>query len=240
MDALSSFSILFLLTIFQLSYAQDDLYFTSYTPFDCGKIVDISYPFWTDQRNRPSYCGFPNEGYTLKCRQNQPPVMTLNSQEFYVLHLNWSYGLLTIKRVESNNTFPQLIYINNAFHYTKIAKNITLFYDGQSSGGPNHRFSCRNGGKETSLMFFKEDKNECIGNSEQVDILIGKKAFDDLISEINSVNESLVEPFDMSFIAYRDYCKECRDSGGRYGCNENETSLFAYYCHDHPYSTECH
>ncbi|MBA0683639.1 hypothetical protein Goari_025278 [Gossypium aridum] len=98
MDALSSFSILFLLTIFQLSYAQDDFRFTSCTPFDCGKIVDISYPFWTDQHNRPSYCGFPNEGYTLKCRQNQPLVMTLNSQEFYVFHLNWSHGLLTIKR----------------------------------------------------------------------------------------------------------------------------------------------
>ncbi|MBA0767095.1 hypothetical protein Gotri_016048 [Gossypium trilobum] len=161
MDALSSFSILFLLTIFQLSYAQDDFLFTSCTPFDCGKIVDISYPFWTDQHNRPSYYDFPNEGYTLKCRQNQPPVMTLNSQEFYVLHLNCR--------------------------------------------GLDHRFSCRKGGKETSLMFFKEDKNECIGNSEQVEILIGKKAFDDLISEINSVNESLVEPFDMRFIAYGDY-----------------------------------
>nr|KJB34322.1 hypothetical protein B456_006G059800 [Gossypium raimondii] len=160
MDALSSFSILFLLTIFQLSYAQDDFCFTSCTPFDCGKIFDISYPLWTDQHNRPSYYDFPNEGYTLKCRQNQPPVMMLNSEEFYMLHLNWSHGLLTIKR----------------------------------------------GGKETSLMFFKEDKNECIGNSEQVEILIGKKAFDDLISEINSVNESLVEPFDMRFIAYGDYC----------------------------------
>ncbi|KAB2011969.1 hypothetical protein ES319_D09G056500v1, partial [Gossypium barbadense] len=156
MDALSSFSILFLLTIFQLSYAQDDFCFTSCTPFDCGKIFDISYPLWTDQHNRPSYYDFPNEGYTLKCRQNQPPI-------------------------------------NNAFHYTKIAENITLFYYCQNSGGLNHRFSCRKGGKETSLMFFKEDKNECIGNSEQVEILIGKKAFDDLISEINSVNESLVE-----------------------------------------------
>ncbi|TYG52911.1 hypothetical protein ES288_D09G066600v1, partial [Gossypium darwinii] len=181
MDALSSFSILFLLTIFQLSYAQDDFCFTSCTPFDCGKIFDISYPLWTDQHNRPSYYDFPNEGYTLKCRQNQPPVMMLNSEEFYMLHLNWSHGLLTIKR------------INNAFHYTKIAENITLFYYCQNSGGLNHRFSCRKGGKETSLMFFKEDKNECIGNSEQVEILIGKKAFDDLISEINSVNESLVE-----------------------------------------------
>ncbi|MBA0739598.1 hypothetical protein Gogos_012854 [Gossypium gossypioides] len=74
--------------------------------------------------------------------------------------------------------------------------------------------------------------------TNKLKFLLGKKAFDDLISEINNVNESLVEPFDMRFIAYGDYCKECRDPGGRYGSNENETSLFAYYCRDHPYSTE--
>ncbi|TYI64062.1 hypothetical protein E1A91_D09G060700v1 [Gossypium mustelinum] len=111
----SSFSILFLLTIFQLSYAQDYFCFTSCAPFDCENLSNTSYPFWTDQYNRPSYCGYGDERYKLKCRQNQPPVMTLSSQEFYVLHLNRSHGLLTIKRVESNNTFPQPIYDKQCF-----------------------------------------------------------------------------------------------------------------------------
>ncbi|TYI64058.1 hypothetical protein E1A91_D09G061100v1 [Gossypium mustelinum] len=177
----SSFSILFLLTILQLSYARDGFHCTSCAPFDYGNLVNISYPFWTHPYNQPSYCGYGNEGYKLKCRQNQPPVMTLSSREFYVLHLSQSHGLLRIKQVESNNTFPQPILINNAFNYTETAENITLFYDCRNRGSPNHRFSCRKGGKETSLMFFKEDENECIGYSEQVEIPIGKKAFDDLI-----------------------------------------------------------
>ncbi|KAA3455763.1 LEAF RUST 10 DISEASE-RESISTANCE LOCUS RECEPTOR-LIKE PROTEIN KINASE-like 1.2 isoform X1 [Gossypium australe] len=197
----SSFSILFLLTIFQLSYARDDFHFTSCPPFDCGSLSSVSYPFWTDQYNRPSYCGYGNEGYKLKCRQNQSPVMTLSSQEFYVLHLNRSHGLLTIKRVELNNTCPQTILINNAFNYTETAENITL---------------------------------------EQVEIPIGKKAFDDLIGGISTVNESLLEPFDIKYFAYDDYCKECEDSGGRCGYKQTETSLFACYCRDHPHTTKCH
>ncbi|KAG4182524.1 hypothetical protein ERO13_A09G049300v2 [Gossypium hirsutum] len=236
----SSFSILFLLTIFQLSYALDDFHFTSCAPFDCGNLSNISYPFWTDQYNRPSYCGYGNEGYKLKCRQNQPPVMTLSSQEFYVLHLNRSHGLLTIKRLELNNNCPQPILINNAFNYTETAENITLFYDCRSRGGPNHRFSCRKGGKETSLMFFKEDENECIGYSEEVEIPIGKKAFDYLIGGISTVNESLLEPFDIKYFAYDDYCKKCKDSGGRCGYKQNETSTFACYCRDHPHTTKCY
>ncbi|TYI64060.1 hypothetical protein E1A91_D09G060600v1 [Gossypium mustelinum] len=235
----SSFSILFLLTIFQLSCARDDFYFTSCAPFDCGNLVNMSYPFWTHQYNRPSYCGYGNEGYKLKCRQNQPPVMTLSSQEFYVLHLNRSHGLLTIKRVELNNTCPQPILMNNAFNYTETAENITLFYDCRSRGGPNHRFSCRKGGKETSLMFFKEDENECIGNSEQVEIPIGKKAFDDLIGGISTVNESLVQPFDIRYVAYDPYCKHCKDSGGRCGYNQTETSAFVCYCRDKPHLFKC-
>ncbi|KAK8278746.1 hypothetical protein V6Z12_D09G064400 [Gossypium hirsutum] len=234
----SSFSILFLLTIFQLSYARDDFHFTSCAPFDCGNLVNISYPFWTHQYNRPSYCGYGDEGYKLKCRQNQPPVMTLSSQEFYVLHLNRSHGLLTIKRVELNNTCPQPILMNNAFNYTETAENITLFYDCRSRGGPNHRFSCRKGGKETSLMFFKEDENECIGYSEQVEIPIGKKAFDDLIGGISTVNESLVQPFDIRYFADDPYCEHCKDSGGRCGYNRTVTSAFVCYCRDKPYILE--
>ncbi|XP_012484276.1 LEAF RUST 10 DISEASE-RESISTANCE LOCUS RECEPTOR-LIKE PROTEIN KINASE-like 2.1 [Gossypium raimondii] len=235
----SSFSILFLLTIFQLSYARDDFHFTSCAPFDCGNLVNISYPFWTHQYNRPSYCGYGDEGYKLKCRQNQPPVMTLSSQEFYVLHLNRSHSLLTIRRVELNNTCPQPILMNNAFNYTETAENIKLVYDCRSRGGPNHRFSCRKGGKETSLMFFKEDENECIGNSEQVEIPIGKKAFDDLIGGISTVNESLVQPFDIRYFAYDPYCKHCKDSGGRCGHNQTETSAFVCNCRDKPHLLEC-
>ncbi|MBA0614936.1 hypothetical protein Godav_015148, partial [Gossypium davidsonii] len=209
----SSFSILFLLTIFQLSYAQDDFCFTSCAPFDCGNLSNISYPFWTDQYNRPSYCGYGDEGYKLKCR---PPCYDAQ--------------------------FPRIL--------CAASQSVSWFVDNQTSGieqhlssadlgGPNHRFSCRKGGKETSLMFFKEDENECIGNSEQVEIPIGRKVFDDLIGEISTVNGSIVEPFDIRYFAYNNYCKQCEDSGERCGSNLIETSLFVCYCRDHPHILKC-
>ncbi|KAA3455766.1 LEAF RUST 10 DISEASE-RESISTANCE LOCUS RECEPTOR-LIKE PROTEIN KINASE-like 2.1 [Gossypium australe] len=132
MDAFSSYSIVFLLTIFQLSYAHDDdIHFTSCAPFDCGNLPNISYPFWTDQHNRPSYCGYGNEGYKLKCLQNHPPVMILGSQDFQVLHLNQSRDLLTIKRVELNSTCPHQILITNLFNYSETAENIILHSGGR-------------------------------------------------------------------------------------------------------------
>ncbi|KAH1091538.1 hypothetical protein J1N35_018795, partial [Gossypium stocksii] len=198
MDAFSSFSILFLSTIFQLSYAHDDdIHFTSCAPFDCGNLPNISYPFWTDQYNRPSYCGYGDEGYKLKCMQNEPPVMTLGSQDFQVLHLNQSRDLLTIKRVELNSTCPQQILITNLFNYSETAENITLFYDCRSRGGSNHSFSCRKGGREMFPVLFKEDENDCDGSSEKVEIPVGKKAFDDLMSGTSAVTEK----FNRNYIA---------------------------------------
>ncbi|KAG4128949.1 hypothetical protein ERO13_D09G049950v2 [Gossypium hirsutum] len=88
-------------------------------------------------------------------------------------------------------------------------------------------------------MFFKEDENECIGNSEQVEIPIGRKVFDDLIGGISTVNGSIVEPFDIRYFAYNDYCKQCEDSGGRCGSNQTETSLFVCYRRDHPHILKC-
>ncbi|MBA0799899.1 hypothetical protein Gohar_010382, partial [Gossypium harknessii] len=88
-------------------------------------------------------------------------------------------------------------------------------------------------------MFFKEDENECIGNSEQVEIPIGKKAFDDLIGGISTVNESLVQPFDIRYFAYDPYCKRCKDSGGRCGNNQTVTSAFVCYCRDKPRIHKC-
>lgn len=90
----------------------------------------------------------------LKCWQNQPPVMTLGSQDLQVLHLNQSRGLLTIKRVELNSTCPQPILITNLFKHFGTTENITLLYDCQRRGGPNHSFSCRKGGKEILTLTF--------------------------------------------------------------------------------------
>ncbi|TYI09288.1 hypothetical protein ES332_A09G062300v1 [Gossypium tomentosum] len=228
------------ITIFQLSYAHDDdIHFISCAPFDCGNLPNISYSFWTDQQYRPSYCGYGDEGFKLKCMQNQPTVMTLASQHFQVLRLNQSRDSLTIKRVELNSTCPQQILITNLFNYSETAENIILLYDCRSRGGSNYSFSCRKGGREMFPVLFKEDENDCDESSEKVEIPVGKKAFDNLMSGTSAVNESLIEPFDMRYFSYGVYCKLCRHSGGRCGSNESLHPVLLCYCRDRPHRLKC-
>ncbi|KAL4362737.1 hypothetical protein GQ457_04G012190 [Hibiscus cannabinus] len=238
----SSLSLLFLLffTILQVSIANPnndtDTQFTSCAPFDCGNLTNISYPFWTDHLPRPSYCGFADEGYKLKCMPNQPPVLTLSSQEFRLLHLNASRGLLTIQRLDLN-TCPGQISITSAFNYSETAENITLLYGCPSSGlQSNHNFNCTRNGREELLVLAKDEENNC---SEKVEIPVGAKAFYDLMNGFLAVHETLLEPFDMKYFAYEQYCRQCKDSGGRCGSNESLPAAFACYCRDGPHQIHC-
>ncbi|XWS60926.1 hypothetical protein CRYUN_Cryun07bG0080400 [Craigia yunnanensis] len=224
-------SILFFLIFFQVSYANDDIHFSSCSPFDCGNLENISYPFWTDYLDRPAYCGFGYEEYKLKCTQNTPPVMTISSQEFQLVHLNQSRGLITIQRVEfGKNTCPEEILINNIFNYSDTAENITLFYNCQSG---DHSFTCKKEGSEGFTMFFKNDGDKC--GAEKVEIPVGSKALDELKRGITALNETLVQPFDMKYFAYDEYCRQCKDSGGRCGSNKDLPAAFVCYCPDRPH-----
>ncbi|XP_022739080.1 LEAF RUST 10 DISEASE-RESISTANCE LOCUS RECEPTOR-LIKE PROTEIN KINASE-like 1.2 isoform X2 [Durio zibethinus] len=236
----SLFSIIFIfliLILFQVSYAQDDLRFTSCGPFDCGNLRNVSYPFWTDYLDRPAYCGFNYEGYKLKCIHNQAPLININIQEFKVVHLHQSRGLMTIQRVELNSTCPDEFLINNVFNYSETAQTITLFYDCQSGGKSDDGFTCKKEGSEKFAMFFKNEENG--RGREKVEVPVEKKAFDELMVGIASLNEALVQQFDMKYFAYDGYCKQCKESGGRCGSNEDSPVAFACYCRDGPHQIKC-
>ena len=231
-------SILFLLLFSQLSYANDDIHFTSCSPFDCGNLVNISYPFWTDYLDRPAYCGFDYEAYKLKCTQNQQPLITISSQEFQLVHLNQSRGLMTIQRVEfGENTCPGEILINNVFNYSETAENVTLFYNCQRGVLANHILTCKKEGSEASAMFFKNDGDTC--GAEKVEIPVESKALDELKRGIAALNETLVQPFDMKYFGYDGYCRQCKQSGGRCGSNKDSPAIFACYCRDGPHQLKC-
>ncbi|XVF09558.1 hypothetical protein REPUB_Repub07fG0104400 [Reevesia pubescens] len=232
---LSSSSLLLIFS--QVSYADDDIQFISCPPFDCGNHKNISYPFWTDHLDRPAYCGYGSEAYKLKCTQSQPPVITISSQEFQLMHLNQSRGLMTIQRV-GLNTCPEEILINNAFNYSETAQNITLFYGCRSRGLANHNFTCEKEGSEKSAVFFKIGENECRG-AENVEIPVGNKAFDELMRGTADLNGTLFQPFDMKYFAYEVYCRQCKDSYGRCGSEKDSPTTFACYCRDRPHLLKC-
>ncbi|XVF12290.1 hypothetical protein REPUB_Repub08aG0103000 [Reevesia pubescens] len=197
-------------------------------------------PTPNDYLDRPSYCGYDDETYKLKCIHNHPPLMSINSQEFQLLRLTQSVGLMKIQRLGfGENTCPEEILINNVFNYSHTAQNITLFYGCRNRGlAANHSFTCKKGGSERFAVFFKNDENECEG--EKVKIPVGKTAFDELMGGIAVLNETLVQPFDMKYFAYDDYCRQCKLSGGRCGSSKDSPTTFACYCRDRPHQLKCH
>ena len=75
--ALSSLiSLFFFSTILPPSYCIDDERFVDCSrPFDCGRIKNISYPFWGG--NRPEYCGI--QGVELRCCDNEYLLLVLKN-----------------------------------------------------------------------------------------------------------------------------------------------------------------
>ncbi|KAK6249686.1 hypothetical protein SCA6_003691 [Theobroma cacao] len=233
----SIISIFFLLNFFQVSYSKDDVHFTSCPhPFDCGNLGNLSYPFWTD--DRPAYCGYDHEVYKLKCIPNQPPYITISSQEFQVVHLNQTHGLMTIQRVESEeNTCPEEIFTYNVFNYSDTAANITLLYGCPSRGFADNSFTCKKDQSETFAVFGNNDEYHCRG--KVVEVPVGKKARDELIRGTRALDKTLFEPFETRYFAFDDYCRPCKNSGGRCGSNKNLTKVFVCYCRDRPHLIKC-
>ena len=50
--------------------ADNEPYLTCEAPFNCGNLVNLSYPFWGS--NRPNYCGHPS--FQLDCGSNVPQM----------------------------------------------------------------------------------------------------------------------------------------------------------------------
>ncbi|KAK6276502.1 hypothetical protein POUND7_006211 [Theobroma cacao] len=230
-------SIFLLLNFFQVSYSKDDVHFTSCPhPFDCGNLGNLSYPFSTD--DRPAYCGYDHEVYKLKCIPNQPPYITISSQEFQVVHLNQAHGLMTIQRVESEeNTCPEEIFTYNVFNYSDTAANITLLYGCPRRGFADNSFTCKKDQSETFAVFGNNDEYHCRG--KVVEVPVEKKARDELIRGTRALDKTLFEPFEMRYFAYDHYCRQCKNSGGRCGSNKTLTAVFLCYCRDHPYPIKC-
>ncbi|OMO56283.1 hypothetical protein COLO4_35697 [Corchorus olitorius] len=233
----SFFSLFFLL----VASAEDDVHFASCAPFDCGNLKNISYPFWTDHHGRPAYCGFDYEGYKLKyCMENQFPVLTISSQEFRLLHLNQSRGLMTIQRLEfgENTTCPQEIFMDNKLNYPDTSVNIALSR-GCRSLSANYSLKCKWLGTELIPLFFNKNDENQVGCVKQVEVPVEKKALDELMLGNFTLNQTLVQPFDMKYFAYDDYCRRCKQSGGRCGSDAIQPPVFVCYCPDHPHSITC-
>ncbi|WCJ25336.1 Protein kinase superfamily protein [Euphorbia peplus] len=240
-----------------LVQANDFRYENCSTPFRCGNITDIGYPFW--RSNRPDYCGHP--GFHLNCSGEQA-LITITKLTYQILNINAESSSLTVARTDYIGTVcPTLLYNTtldfSLFTYSSDIENITMFYGcptipSQFITTGIYQFNCAglNGTNIGGYFLTRNLSNGNLGSvlnpylrsctNNRVMVPVYEEAIP--LLESNSRQENLVaalnQGFGVQWIANNSLCSTCRLSGGRCGYNTS-TMSFTCYCSDQPYSFSC-
>ncbi|XP_021753204.1 LEAF RUST 10 DISEASE-RESISTANCE LOCUS RECEPTOR-LIKE PROTEIN KINASE-like 1.2 [Chenopodium quinoa] len=247
-----SYITLVIFLTFSLCNGQSPQYAACSLKFSCGKIRNIGYPFWGD--NRPSFCGDPN--LKLLCRNNSKyPVLNV-----FQGHVH-DYAKLSVRRINmSSRTMVLSQYellghcysdsSNRALSYSTLLKplsgcsNIRLFYNCKNCSVYNthhNSFSCNknnidyvgnNNSFDTAYYFGKNKSCTCSNNFTFV---VDTKVLD----ELKNTDASLLTIFkknptiNLEYTANFTACSKCEESGGRCGSSGNlSEDKFVCYCRD--------
>ena len=128
--------------------ADNEQYLTCEAPFNCGNLVNLSYPFWAS--NRPIYCGHPS--FQLDCRSNVPQI-NITAMNYRVLEINNSSQTLKVAGTDYLDTICPAALVsttidNNLFSYIAPGDmNLTLYYNCRRPPAANqnlaiYQFNC--------------------------------------------------------------------------------------------------
>ncbi|KAM3703181.1 hypothetical protein ACJW30_04G077100 [Castanea mollissima] len=251
--ALSSLITLsFFLAILPPSYCTDDIRFVYCShPYECGRIKNVSYPFWGV--NRPEYCG--RQGFKLECYDEEYPIIKFEKLEFLILDISESQNIMTIARWDlwdrsCPRTNLSTILNYSIFDYTSAFRNITLFYDCPSqvytSIPVQYRFTCSLEGSDVNNNSYFVNESlakihfpfleQC---REKIRVPILRNAIiDESAGVVPALHEALHRGFDVDYYPLHDTaCNGCMESGGN--CGSNETHQFVCFCRDGERSHFC-
>ncbi|KAK4393597.1 LEAF RUST 10 DISEASE-RESISTANCE LOCUS RECEPTOR-LIKE PROTEIN KINASE-like 2.4 [Sesamum angolense] len=185
------------------------------TPFNCGKIAGIGYPFWGG--GRPEECGHP--ALKLHC-ENGTTTIQINNVKYRVLDLNQGTQILKVARDDLSRSLCPQEFRNTTldpalFEYASGYVNLTLLYGCRALDFPvPYQFDCpvkgvseRNG----YVQFAAELSGVCHAS---VVFPVSYTSFLDL----KGLAEAVGQGFDVRFKVGSDgACSECESSGGRCG-----------------------
>ena len=206
--ALSSLITLsFFLAILPPSYCTDDARFVECSrPYECGRIKNVSYPFWGG--DRPEHCG--RQGFELECYYYyEYPIIKFKELEFLVLNINESQNIMTIARLDLWNGFCPQTYLDTVlnysiFDYASTVQNITFFYHCPPLVNTlipvKNRFPCPWEGGNNSAYFVNElsakiqipDLEQC---REKIRVPILRNAIDESVGVVPALQEVLNRGF---------------------------------------------
>ena len=111
-----------------LSLCNEDMYESCSNMFICGKLNNISFPFWGD--NRPNSCGYP--GLKLNCQGSVATIKIMNVT-YQVLGVNPKAQILKITREDFSAGICSPEFVNSTLDPTLLdfgigLQNLTIVY----------------------------------------------------------------------------------------------------------------
>ncbi|XVF09560.1 hypothetical protein REPUB_Repub07fG0104500 [Reevesia pubescens] len=213
--------------------------------FSCGKLKEISYPFW---ENEQSHCG--RQGFELQCQPNQFPVIDIDNQSFVVLEIEQKNHMMKLARSDLwDGSCPLLnTSLNHArfnFYDTKI-RNLSILYDCPveiTSSGPSYKFACTTEDGINHKYFTGELSDpfaKLCGFQITVPVLI--TAYNKLANGTLTLKEAFDEGFFVDFFHNnQEFCNLCMNSTPSVGkCVSDMNSTHALcICHGESRDPPC-
>ena len=258
----------FMFLSISLSNGEDANYTACSRTYSCGKLQNIGYPFWGD--NRPKYCGIPE--LMLNCYAGEgPPHTIMNVIRNYNKYV--SYSALTVLWINTHSytiSFSLQNRLNTCYVQSSKGvallqtlkpdtntRNITLFYSCNRSlidisfsrNQHFYAFNCSNIDYTNGSAYYfvqqsdisKMAKLALCGNN--VTFLVNKRGLDELKRTNYSSLSVLTEwPVTMNYTTHFSACSECKKSGGRCGSSGDlvsYSSTFLCYCRDGQQPSVC-
>lgn len=213
--------------------SSNDKYTDCASLYDCGKITNIGFPFWGE--NRPKGCGHPL--LHLNCH-NSITYITIKDVEYQVLEAIPDNQILRMARVDYFQGLCPSKFLNTSldpelFVYNSEDKNLTLFYgclgsnDFPSFSGHVNCFLNGTSDEYFYTQFGAQGPPVFCTTSVVVPVSISLQN----INDFTYIQEAIREGFSVRWIAGIEECVECEKSGGvcGYDWSSNQTTC---YCRD--------
>ncbi|KAL8532039.1 hypothetical protein ACS0TY_008592 [Phlomoides rotata] len=216
-------------TLLSISSSQkDNEYATCSKSFQCGKLSNLSYPFWGGAR--PLSCGYP--GFQLNCG-GDVPLLNISSLSYRLLNVDLSTYTLRVAREDLwNNTCPTFLHKTTLdpvyFDLSPDSsdREVTLYY-GCGANRLLNQFSCDVDGVTTVNVFDVSSRGlgsniKCTGN---ITVPVNRTAAAALEtptdSSVRVLQDALASGFSVRWSADNQNCSSCRQSNGTCGYTQD-------------------
>lgn len=238
--------VLFLIPSCVLSVDESHILCTPY--FRCGKYTDLSYPFWTPEREK---CGHPD--FKVNCNEDFAEF-NISSAKFRILEMNYRSRIIRLARMDYFNDLcpqhPENITIDqHVLSFPRDTELRTFYYDCPGLRVTHlpkgySQLECEDGVQSYFVSSPSHTRNRDFLNAlsasceRVVNTPVSRSALRraEKIQSLEAIKQALDEGFKLSF---NRACSRCIASGGACGFNQS-SNAFVCYCVDEPHEYTCH